>query len=139
MYCTTEDNCIGSGIEACFYKLDEKRGFKMYYDDEDASQARKVQLDLSEHNCAPRVLSEVGRIRIDGKLSGWGYVTEIAELIEHDDAWDYDVLNLNKKIGNLISKIDSLGYNFFDCHLENIGYIKRGSRKILVCIDTGSM
>jgi hypothetical protein len=33
---------------------------------------------------------------------------------------------------------DKTGLKFWDCHWTNIGYIKRGRRKLLVCIDTGA-
>jgi hypothetical protein len=139
---------VNGGSRAAFYKLDKFRGFKEFGDMEDAEYAYNVQSSLSQYNLAPKVLSEIGRVRMpknlsDKKLSGWGYITEIAEVIgcggnecfcgDCDDIYD----SLSKKVNRLISDIDNVGYNFADAHPGNVGYIKRNGRKILVCIDTG--
>lgn len=139
---------LNGGSRAAFYKLDDNRGFKEFATIEDAEYACGVQTDLSYHNLAPKVLSEIGRIRMpknlsDNKLSGWGYITEIAEVIgcsgndcycgECEDVFD----TMRRKVNNLINKIDSVGYNFADAHVGNVGYVKRNGKKVLVCIDTG--
>ena len=41
------------------------------------------------------------------------------------------------RIEKLSSKIEEVGYSFVDNHIDNVGYIRRRGRKVLVCIDTG--
>lgn len=138
-----------SGSRSSFYMIDDERGFKEFEHKEDAEYARNTQLALAEHNLAPKVLSEVGRIRLpndgryDEKFSGWGYMTEIAEMIgcggndcacgECDDIYE----SMISKVNRLNSKIDGIGYEFMDNHIGNIGYVRRRGRNVLVCIDTG--
>lgn len=138
-----------SGSRCSFYMIDDDRGFKEFEDKEDAEYARNTQLALAENNLAPKVLSVVGRIRLpenghyDEQFSGWGYMTEIAEMIgcggndcdcgECDDIYE----NHLPKINRLTSKIEDIGYSFADNHIGNVGYIRRRGRKVLVCIDTG--
>ena len=65
-----------SGSKSAFYYIDEKRGFKEFEHKDDAEHARETQLTLARYNLAPKVLSEVGRIRLpennvyDEKFSG---------------------------------------------------------------------
>lgn len=139
-----------SGSKSSFYYIDEKRGFKEFEDKEDAEYARETQIALAKYNLAPKVLSEVGRIRLpensiyDEQFSGWGYITETAEMLgcggsecacgECDDLYD----RMHRRINNLTNKIEEVGYNFVDNHIGNVGYVRRRGRKVLVCIDTGS-
>lgn len=139
-----------AGSRSSFYYIDDDRGFKEFEYKEDAEYARNTQLVLSENNLAPKVLSPVGRIRLpenghyDTKFSGWGYMTEIAEMIgcggndcdcgECDDLYESNIAKINR----LTSKIDKMGYSFVDNHIGNVGYVRRRGRKVLVCIDTGN-
>lgn len=138
-----------SGSKSAFYYIDEKRGFKEFEEKEDAEHARETQLTLAKYNLAPKVLSEVGRIRLpdngmyDDTFSGWGFITETAEMLgcggndcscgECEDLYD----RMTRKIDKLSSKIEDIGYSFVDNHIGNVGYIRRSGRKVLVCIDTG--
>jgi hypothetical protein len=136
------------GSQSAFYTLKGKKkiGFKTFYSQEDAEEARKVQEILAEYNLAPSVHSEVGRIRI-GKnrkqFSDWGYLTEIAEMLacpgnECDCGECEDVeAELSAEIEELVDEIQDAGYYFSDCHIGNVGYITRNGFRLLVCIDTG--
>jgi hypothetical protein len=139
------NNC---GSRSKFYTLEDKKnkGFKTFIKKEHAEQAREVQIELAKYDLAPRVYSEVGRIRI-GKnkkqFSDWGYVTEIAILpgcggndCECGNCGDLES-DLNDEICDLTDGIESLGYYFPDNHIGNVGYVRRKGRKVLVCIDTG--
>lgn len=140
-----------SGSRSSFYIIDGERGFKEFESKFDAEDARDTQMNLAKYNLAPKVLSEVGKIRIAADLSyngrgfsRWGFMTERAELVgcggndcncgECDDILD----SINKKLDNLVSKIEKVGYSFVDSHIGNVGYVRRRGRKVLVCIDTGS-
>lgn len=139
-----------AGSKSSFYYIDDERGFKEFEYKEDAEYARNTQLALAKYNLAPKVLSEVGRIRLpnDGtyseEFSGWGFITETAEMLgcggndcgcgECDDVYK----SIFKRIRKLCSKIEDIGYSFVDDHIGNVGYIRRRGRKVLVCIDTGS-
>jgi hypothetical protein len=136
------DNC---GSRSQFYIIDEQRGFKDFETEEDAQYAHCVQNTLSQYNLAPKVLSDIGKIRYrhDMELSGWGYITEIAEVIgcggndcscgECEDICDAK----SKQIHKLCGKISDLGLEFMDAHIGNVGYVKRNGKKVLVCIDCG--
>lgn len=138
------DNC---GSRSSFYVIDNERGFKDFDDKESAEYAHAVQSKLAEHNLAPKVLSDIGKIRhkTDMSLSGWGYITEIAEVIgcggnscscgecDSDLTFMYE-----NKISKLVRKIEGIGIEFMDAHIGNVGYIRRKGKKVLVCIDCGS-
>lgn len=136
------DNC---GSRSAFYIIDDERGFKEFYDKDDAEYAYETQDVLSIHNLAPKVLSQVGKIRYsNGELSSWGYITEIAETIgcggnecscgECDDDLSYEYAD---RIRKLVDKIADIGFEFMDAHIGNVGYIRRKGKKVLVCIDCG--
>lgn len=134
----------GNGSRSEFYKLNQRgKGFKTFLSYEDAEYARDVQCELSEWDLAPRVYSEVGRIRIGETLSAWGYITEVAKVIAaHSISCNcYKCDNLEneyeEEIGELQERIERVGYYFGDAHTGNVGYITRNSKKIMVCIDTG--
>ena len=140
----TVKKVAGEGSRSLFYKLNQRgKGFKTFLDRHDAEYARDVQLELSRLDLAPRVYSEVGRIRIGDRLSRWGYVTEVAKVITpHRTSCNcYRCDNLEneyeEEIGELQKRIEDAGYMFGDCHPGNIGYVTRSGRKVLVCIDTG--
>jgi hypothetical protein len=141
--------CVGKynncGSRSQFYIIDEQRGFKDFETEEDAQYAHYVQSKLAIHNLAPKVLSDIGKIRYrhDMELSGWGYITEIAEVIgcggndcscgECEDIFD----SMSRKRDRLVNKIYDLGLEFMDAHVGNVGYVKRNGKKVLVCIDCG--
>lgn len=137
----------GHGSRSDFYVIDKTRGFKTFCDMYDAEYARNVQIMLSRLNLAPNVLSEIGRIRVCDRLSEWGYITELAEILSCNH-WTKSPLcpkcekkcykKYNKKISELADSIYShTGYEFIDDHFGNVGFIVRDTKKILVCIDTG--
>ena len=134
----------GNGSRSEFYKLHQRgKGFKTFRSYEDAEYARDIQRELSEWDLAPRVYSEVGRIRIGERLSAWGYITEVAKVITvHGMSCNcYRCDNLGneheEEIGELQNSIERAGYYFGDAHVGNVGYITRNGKKIMVCIDTG--
>jgi len=137
----------GSGSVSCFYKLKNTkgRGFKTFLSYDDAIVAYENQKALAEHNLAPEVYSEVGKVRIGNSktLSRWGYITEIAETIgcgsNSCDCCDRDELedNYSDEIMQLINDMEWAGFEFHDSHIGNVGYVNRGFYRLLVCIDTG--
>lgn len=137
----------GHGSRSNFYVIDKTRGFKTFCDMYHAEYARDVQITLSRLNLAPNVLSEIGRIRIDNRLSECGYITELAEILSCNH-WTKSPLcprcekkcykKYNKKISKLVDSIYShTEYEFVDDNFGNVGFIVRDTKKILVCIDTG--
>lgn len=142
------NSCIGKynscGSRTAFYVIDDKRGFKDFESIGHAEYAHSVQSELSIHNLAPFVLSSVGQIRLgeDMELSGYGYITEIAEMIccggndGCDNCEDEDV-KISKKKDRLCKKMYAAGFEFMDAHVGNVGYVRRKGKKVLVCIDCG--
>lgn len=143
--------CVGvydnNGSRSTFYVIDNERGFKDFESKEDAEYAHDVQSRLSAFNLAPRVLSDIGKIRhrTDLELSGWGYITEIAEMLGCGGndcvCGECDKILESKskyiQLHKLIGKIEYLGMEFIDAHIGNVGYVKRNGKKVLVCIDCG--
>ena len=133
------------GSSAKFYKLkDKNRGFKEFDDEESAIIAHRNQTELAEYDLAPRVYSEVGRIRVkNNRLSRWGYITEIAATLgcggNDCECCDRDELECewSNEIADLCDQMESYGFNFSDCHSGNVGFVKRHGRMVMVCIDTG--
>jgi hypothetical protein len=120
-----------------FYCILNKKNlaFKEFISKSRAEYARKIQLKLSKHTLAPKVLSKTCKIKYEtlfpGRKSGWGYITEVAKTIQKDS------VSLNK-IQKLVDKIQlKTKLKFWDCHWDNLGYITRENKKCLVCIDTG--
>lgn len=136
----------GAGCASSFYKLKGKkdRGFKVFDSKDSAEIAHINQVELSMYNLAPYVYSQVGRVRkSDNSLTGWGYVTEIAELLccpgndchccdreGLEDEYEYEIYNL-------VGQMEEYGFSFGDSHAGNVGFVKRDGIDVLVCIDTG--
>lgn len=140
--------CVGRynncGSRASFYVIDDERGFKEFENKEDAEHAHYIQSKLAMHNLAPLVFSDIGKIRYRANmiLSGWGYITEIAEMMccGGNEGCEYceDIYDSkSKQVHKLTSKIYDLGMDFMDAHVGNVGYVVRKGKKVLVCIDCG--
>lgn len=143
---TISKNHVGEGCASEFFKINNsKRGFKQFPCKESAEIAHANQTKLAELGFAPRVYSEVGKVRIGKgkKLSRWGYITEVAQLIccpgnscyccDREETEDIYA----EEIDNLVCNMSDAGWSFGDCHAGNVGYVRRGGRKVMVCIDTG--
>jgi hypothetical protein len=136
-----------AGSMSAFYVIDNKRGFKEFAHRSEAEYAHSVQCKLELYDMAPYVLSQVGKIRMsNGELSCWGYITEIAKTIgcggnecscgECEDSLEYSYEN---KIGKLAHNMMYMaGVEFMDCHIGNVGFVRRKGKKVMVCIDFGS-
>lgn len=143
--------CLGkynnSGSRSSFYVIDDERGFKDFEGYDEAEYAHNVQSMLAAYDLAPKVLSDIGKIRYrdDFELSGWGYITEIAETIGCGGnecscgECDYEGMAevYNSCIEKLCKKIYVLGLEFMDAHIGNVGYVVRNGKRKLVCIDCG--
>lgn len=135
----------GEGSKSMFYIIDKNRGFKQFNNKDDAEYARETQMLLSQFTLAPRVLSEVGKIRRKRtkKLSQWGYMTEVATMVccggnegcAYCDDAEKALCNDIEKLCDDIS--DLTGFDFIDCHIGNVGFVRRNKERILVCVDTG--
>ena len=125
----------GAGCASVFYKVRRMdRGFKTFYTKEDAEIAHLNQSELAEYDLAPYVYSKVCKVRhFDGKLSKWGFLTEMAETIPRR-ASERDYYD---EMEDLVNECDDIGFSFYDSHLDNIGYVVRDGYKKMVVIDTG--
>lgn len=135
----------GEGCASSFYILTcGTKGFKEFDSKLKADIAYDNQVILSEYDLAPRVYSEVGKIRKKGKkLSGWGYITEIAELVccpgNECDCCDRDALESHyyDEIESLQNDMLDINMELHDSHIGNVGYVVRNTWPCMVCIDTG--
>lgn len=149
-----------SGSQNSFYKLVGKPyGFKSFPNKSLATFAHAVQSHLSPYS-APKVYSPVSRIRVpnyfivkDKKgnmitktelvLSNWGYLTEIAKPYRCT-TWDCDgdcssceACKNYYSIQSLIDELYNCGIDYIDAHENNLGYVVRNKRRVLVPIDFG--
>lgn len=136
----------GSGSASSFYKLKGKknRGFKLFPSKDCAEIAHTNQVELSMYDLAPYVYSQVGRVRKSGgSLTGWGFITEMADLIccSGNDCYCCDRASIEDdyeyEIGNLTDEMEQHGFIFGDNHAGNVGFVQRNGRDVMVCIDTG--
>lgn len=138
------DKYCGEGCTTKFYKLKgSKRGFKCFEYYDGAVIAHYNQKKLAELGFAPKVYSEIGKIRRGKKLTDWGYITEIAKTIvcpgNECDCCDREGLEdiYSSEIDELVMSMEDHGFYFGDCHIGNVGFVKRNGQNVLVCIDTG--
>jgi hypothetical protein len=147
MYCIPRKR-KSHGCASSFYMLkNSKHGFKSFDSYELAQIAHYNQSYLAEYDLAPRVYSEVGRVRVGNtkSLSDWGYITEVARTIgcggndckcgecdRYDLEGEYDY-----EISHLVDKLSDYDVYFGDCHIGNVGYVIRNGVDVMVCIDTG--
>lgn len=153
-----------SGTRNSFYTLEgRKYGFKSFPSQDLARFSHSVQNTLAVHTFAPRVYSDVGRIRItervwvgtkkngenifrnDMILSDWGYLTEIAKRYDcphyYSDCDDHcafsDCCANSNRINMLIEGIEKLCVEYTDAHNGNLGIVRRGNKRHIVVIDLG--
>lgn len=131
----------GAGCASVFYKVRRMdRGFKTFPSKENAEIAHLNQSELAEYDLAPYVYSKVCKVRhADGKLSKWGFMTEMAETVPRPRGLDYYAIEErhSEEIDDLASECMDIGFYFGDCHLGNVGYVTRNGYKKMVVIDTG--
>lgn len=150
------------GSRNSFYKIKGKRyGFKGFPNKSLAEFAHKAQSTLAVDSLAPRVYSQVCKIRVPNYfakadcngnmktvqmmvLSDWGYLTEIAQPYicssEHcgGDCANDDACDNYYDIHYLLDSIQGCDLDYIDAHESNLGYVKRGKYKVLVVIDLGA-
>lgn len=145
----TVDRDIGCGSRSGFMTLKNRQrcGFKTFLDFYSADYAYRLQRSLSYKNLAPKVLSQVGRVRFrNGSLSSWGYVSETARLMPRcfvccdEVCYASDHIrgcNNTRQIKRVLDKLIRLDIYYEDSHSHNFGYIRRNRKYILVPIDFG--
>lgn len=133
-------------------------GFKSFKRKDAAQKALEIQKKLSRFDLAPIPITDLCKISyyFDQKIlevwtpstttTGWGFVTEKASMLPLE-TMDIDCTKLGhtKYKCSYLPKIQQLVENiwaktklkFWDCHEHNVGYIKRGRKKLFVCVDTG--
>lgn len=146
---------IDSGSRNDFYHIvgsNKKYGFKQFTTKENAEWSHRVQSFLSQHDAAPMVASEVGRITLeksivdsDVVLSDWGYVTEVATKVRlcknidcSCDFWTrFGDCPIYQTMAFLTNFMQNNGLFFTDGHIANFGMVKRKNKKVMVLIDCG--
>jgi len=122
------------------YPIKDKQGwvFKEFKNKKKAQESLSLQKKLAQYDLAPQIYSKLCRLNFmpeDGydpdEPSDWGYITERAYSVNHNDKTMKDIQNLVENIYN------QTGLKFWDCHWYNVGLVKRNKCAKLVCIDTG--
>lgn len=124
----------------------ETLGFKSFKRKDKAQQALEYQKKLAAFNLAPIPVTDLCKIPYyfepkilevwtpNNTLTGWGFITEKASLINFDNSKSTYLYKIQKLVENIWIKTK---LKFWDCHEHNVGYIKRGRKQFFVCIDTG--
>ena len=128
-----DDSLYIDGGYCQFYTIDNTIGFKEFKNKRKANYARSVQKQLSKYSLAPIVMTKVCRLNFANTFqhTEWGYITEKAIHAEYGHV----PLKLIQTLVDDIYKYS--GLKFWDCHYDNIGWVKRNNQTKLVCIDTG--
>jgi hypothetical protein len=112
--------------------------FKQFCSKQKATEALKYHKILSKYDLAPKIYSNISKLEYAPcscisleEQSSWGYVTEKALPVNHTKK---TMILLQNLVENIAIKTK---LKFWDCHWYNIGFVKRGRSKKLVCIDTG--
>lgn len=115
--------------------------FKEFSNLKKANYAIDIQRNLAQFDLAPRVYSDLCKLRFvsDNTIIGtsnWGYITELAGPAWYNTkAEKYNILRKIQVLVDSIYKIAKL--KFWDCHYYNTGWVCRNGYTKLVCIDTG--
>jgi hypothetical protein len=139
--------CDSGGRCDCLpIKNNSKILFKTFEKKHTALASYKIQKKLAKLELAPKLFSGICKVAYyyNPKIlefwdptettTGWGFITEKAILIDYEDITKIPY----KKIQDLVDAIRiKSSMKFWDCHENNVGYIKRDRSKKLVCIDTG--
>jgi hypothetical protein len=123
----------GGYVQFYHIKNHPKLGFKEFCDKKYAIRAYKNQQKLAQFDLAPKIFSKITRLQFDTLLerSGWGYISEKASILKENSV---SLQKIQKLVDDIYNKTK---LKFWDCHWYNLGLIKRGHSKKLVCIDTG--
>lgn len=114
--------------------------FKEFSSKRKAQESYKYHQKLAKHDLAPQIYSKICKLEFapeDDLLykpdpSDWGYVTELARTF--NPATKITAKDIQLLVDEIYKKT---GLKFWDCHWYNVGLIKRGRTKKVVCIDTG--
>lgn len=143
-----DDSCHDSGGYCDFLPIKgcDDLGFKSFKRKDKALLALNLQKKLSRFDLAPLPITDLCKIPyyFDPKIlaawtphttvTGWGFVTEKAVIIDYDKNQSPYLHKIQKLVQDIWKKTK---LKFWDCHEHNVGYIKRGRKKLFVCIDTG--
>jgi len=143
-----EDCASDSGGYCDFLRIKDNTeiGFKSFKTKHKAQIALNNQKLLAKFDLAPEPITDLCKIRYyyDTVLlknwtpsvifTNWGFITEKANIIDYDSIKSLYLHKIQKLVNDIWQKTK---LKFWDCHEHNVGYIKRGRKKIFVCIDTG--
>jgi hypothetical protein len=113
--------------------------FKQFCSKKKAKEALEYQKILAQYDFAPNVYGEICKLdyspvswlSFTNEKSSWGFITEKALPVNHTKK---TMILLQDLVENIATKTK---LKFWDCHWYNIGFVRRGRHKKLVCIDTG--
>ena len=142
IFLTSIDN-YSSGSETYFFKIDKDKALKLSMDQKSATSSYDLQKKASNFKLAPRIMkykliygvhkfkidtssslksktTKDNKLRINKKeIIGYGYFTEIAELINKTNKHI-----MIKQLPELKSKLEKYGFSTRDLGISNLGIIK---------------
>ena len=123
------------------YPIKDKKDlvFKEFRNKKKAQESYKYHKKLAKFDLAPKIYSKICKLEFfpeedlyQPDPSDWGYVTELAKT--HAANTKISMTDIQVLVDEIFSKT---GLKFWDCHWYNVGLVKRGRKKKVVCIDTG--
>ena len=123
------------------YPIKDKKGlvFKEFRNKKKAQESYRYHKKLAKFDLAPKIYSTICKLEFakeddlyQPEPSDWGYITELAKT--HTANTKISMLDIQSLVDEIYSKT---GLKFWDCHWYNVGLVKRGKKKKVVCIDTG--
>lgn len=124
-----------NGCFNLFFKLNDKIGIKLSGSKEQRDTLYKNQTNASKFGLGPDTYGTIDNVEYRGKTY-WGYFTEIVWVMDicPKDRFEKGLLYKSIKTEEIDlceALREKCNYDFYDCHLGNIG-VKDGQ---LVCID----
>lgn len=114
----------------------EELVFKEFYDKRRANTSYLLNKKLAKYDLAPKVFGKLQKLEYTymgiSDTTNWGYITEYAKTYEANTK--ISMRSIQKLVDSIQEKT---GLKFWDSHWYNVGLVKRGKKKKLVCIDTG--
>ena len=113
--------------------------FKEFSTKKKAQESYRYHTKLAKFDLAPKIYSTICKLEFapeediyQPEPSDWGYITELART--HPAGTKITVKDIQLLVDEIYSKT---GLKFWDCHWYNVGIVKRGRKKKIICIDTG--
>ena len=134
-----ETSPLQSGVDASFFPINDRWGFKFFYEEHPCNLTYRAQQYAHKNGLAPAVGLRYNLK--DGRSTTYGYLTERVASLMYDeynvenadsriDTWNEYVKNVRNPIQGRLS--DLFGVGMYDQHWRNVGRLHNNN---IVSID----